>query len=65
MRTAKWSAAVELAFGADVDYAMLMKESSRDRTSATQKRATARVEFLGITIEKMTGQSDDAHISTS
>lgn len=55
--------AVETAFGADVDYAMLVKVYGEGTT--TDQRRYSPSEFVCATKETVTGKPDAAHVSTS
>lgn len=59
--------AVEEAFGADVDYAMLVKlyGSSPDGTAGTAERKYSPGECTGTRKARITGKPDDKHVSTS
>ena len=59
--------AVEEAFGADVDYAMLVKlyGSSSDGEAGTAQRKYSPGECVGITKSVVAGNPDPKHISTS
>jgi IS1 family transposase len=56
--------AVELAFGADVDYGQIVKTYAAVETSAPQRRYSA-PELVNIRKVTVTGNPEDAHISTS
>jgi IS1 family transposase len=59
--------AVEEAFGADVDYAMLVKlyGSSGEGTAGTAERKYSPGECVGCTRALVTGKPDPEHVSTS
>jgi len=57
--------AVEEAFGADVDYAMLVKLYGEPPASPEAARRYSPTECVGARKEKITGNPDPKHISTS
>lgn len=58
----KYKEAVENAFGADVDYAQLVKIYGK---SSESKKRYSPTEFVSTKKERMTGSPDEKHISTS
>ena len=61
---AAYLSAVEEAFGADIDYAMLVKQYGQP-AGGDQERRYSPPECIGIRIERVEGYPDPAHISTS
>ena len=57
--------AVEQAFGADVDYGMLVKLYGEPTTSHEASRRYSPTECVGARKDKITGNPDPRHISTS
>lgn len=57
--------AVEEAFGADVDYAMLVKLYGEPSTSPEAARRYSPTDCVGTRKDKITGNPDPRHISTS
>jgi IS1 family transposase len=57
--------AVEEAFGADVDYAMLVKLYGEPSASPEAARRYSPTDCVGTRKDKITGNPDPAHISTS
>lgn len=58
-------AAIEGAFGADIDYAMLIKEYKNDSNPSDPARRYSPGHCTGTHTEVMQGAPDEAHISTS
>ena len=57
--------AVEDAFGADVDYAMLVKIYGKGEPGRTAEARYSPTECIGTRTALITGDPDDAHVSTS
>jgi IS1 family transposase len=57
--------AVERAFGADIDYAMLVKHYGAPADGGTAERRYSPAECVGTTVGTVTGSPDPKHISTS
>ena len=57
--------AVEDAFGADVDYAMLVKIYGKGEPERTAEARYSPTECIGTRTELVTGNPEEAHISTS
>ena len=57
--------AVDTAFGADVDYAQLVKIYGHTSTSTDAARRYSPAECIGAKKHEMIGQPDMAHVSTS
>ena len=57
--------AVEDAFGADIDYAMLVKIYGKGDPERTAEARYSPTECVGTRTERITGDPDEAHISTS
>jgi IS1 family transposase len=62
---APYLAAVEEAFGADIDYAMLVKLYGEPSTSPEAARRYSPTECVGARKQAISGNPDPAHISTS
>src|SRR5712691_7058292 len=62
---AAYLGAVEEAFGAEVDYAMLIKLYGAPAAEAEAARRYSPSECVGARKEKITGNPDRRHISTS
>jgi IS1 family transposase len=58
-------AAVEETFGADIDYAMLVKMYGAPPASPEAARRYSPTEYVGARKQTITGKPDPAHISTS
>ena len=57
--------AVEDAFGADIDYAMLVKIYGEDPANAGPERKYSPGQCVGIRKERIEGHPDMRHVSTS
>ena len=57
--------AVEEAFGADIDYSMLIKLYGEPPSSPEAARRYSPSDCVGTRTEKITGNPDPKHVSTS